>query len=364
MSGKPSRIPRVALLWHGDREARQSATLAEGRFHGVAEALGTVGIETEPAVYNDDFVHEVRAQLSSVDGVLVWVNPIEQGRDRTVLDAMLRQVSDAGVFVSTHPDTIQKLGTKEVLFRTQGMTWGCETHMYASAKELRDRLPLQLNDGKTWVLKQYRGNGGNGVWKFETSPSDPTLVRVRHALRGSVQQDMTFEEFLVQCEPYFAGAGRMIGQAYQDRLADGMVRCYLVGDTVVGFGHQAVNALFPSPPGASPDEAPQPGPRLYYPPTMPEFQAIKAKMETEWLEALRRTVDLGPDALPLLWDTDFLYGPKTESAEDTYVLCEINVSAVSPFPEEALGPLAYAVQQRLAARASHPRPSSNISRST
>ena len=54
---------KVALMWHGDREARKNATLAEGRFRGVAEALGQVGIAAEPAVYANEFVDEVREQL-------------------------------------------------------------------------------------------------------------------------------------------------------------------------------------------------------------------------------------------------------------------------------------------------------------
>ena len=86
----------VALMWHGDREARQSATLVESRFRGVAEALRQVGIVPEPAVYAEKFVEEVREQLLQVDGVLVWVNPIEQGRDRSTLDAMLSQVAERG----------------------------------------------------------------------------------------------------------------------------------------------------------------------------------------------------------------------------------------------------------------------------
>jgi hypothetical protein len=39
---------------------------------------------------------EVRAQLLRLDGVLVWVDPISDGRDRVVLDAMLRQVEASG----------------------------------------------------------------------------------------------------------------------------------------------------------------------------------------------------------------------------------------------------------------------------
>ena len=78
---------------------------------------------------------------------------------------------------------------------------------------------LRLEEGKPRVLKQYRGNGGNGVWKVEQHPSDPALVRVRHALRGSVEQDIPLDAFLTQCEAYFTGSGRLIDQAYQERLA-------------------------------------------------------------------------------------------------------------------------------------------------
>ncbi len=344
------KLPVVALLWYGDREARDASTISITRFQSVAEALRTVGVETQTAVYNDEFADEVSNQLTKCDGVLVWVNPIEQGKDRTKLDALLRVVSDKGVFVSAHPDVILKMGTKEVLFRTQDMSWGCDTHLYETMQELEDRLPQQLKSGKPRVLKQYRGNGGNGVWKVQKHPSNSALVRVRHALRGSVEKELPFDDFLKECEIYFAGAGRMIDQAYQERLVDGMVRCYLVGNTVVGFGHQAINALFPTPPESAPGDAPQPGLRLYHPPEKKEFQAIKTKMENEWLTDLYRTLDIEAESLPLLWDADFLYGAKTESGEDTYVLCEINTSAVSPFPDSALEPLAHAMKERLCAR--------------
>jgi hypothetical protein len=131
-----------------------------------------------------------------------------------------------------------------------------------------------------------------------------------------------------------------------------MVRCYLVGDEVAGFGHQEINALFPAPPGAAPTAAPPPGPRLYYPPTKPEFQAIKSRMEAEWLPDLCRTLGIETRSLPVLWDADFLYGPKTASGDGTYVLCEINVSAVYPFPEEATEPLVRTTRERLAAHQS------------
>jgi hypothetical protein len=227
------------------------------------------------------------------------------------------------------------------------MSWGCDTHLYSTAEDLREQLPLRLAEGKPRVLKQYRGNGGNGVWKFEKHPNDNTLVRVRHARRGSVEEDIPLDEFLQRCELYFLGPGRIIDQVYQERLTDGMVRLYLVRDKVVGFGHQEINALFPALPGSPPEVAPQPGPRLYYPASKPEFQILKTRMEVEWLPAMQELLDIDNQSLPVIWDADFLYGPKATSGEDTFVLGEINISAVYPFPESALEPLARDIQRQI-----------------
>jgi hypothetical protein len=172
-------------------------------------------------------------------------------------------------------------------------------------------------------------------------------IRVRHAQRGSVEEELTLGAFLGHCEPYFAGEGRMIDQAYQERLPEGMVRCYLVHDQVAGFGHQAVNALFPAPPDAPPSEAPQPGPRLYYPPDQPEFQAVKKRLEHDWLPAAQRLLDIPTERLPVLWDCDFLLGPKDRSGADTYVLCEINVSSVAPYPDSATAAIVAATRAQL-----------------
>ncbi len=52
------------------------------------------------------------------------------------------------------------------------------------------------------------------------------------------------------------------------------------------------------------------------------------KAEFEWVPAMGDLLDLDTLSLPVIWDADFLYGPKDESGVDTYVLCEINVSAL------------------------------------
>jgi hypothetical protein len=353
---------RLALLYPGDREARENAAPEKSRFLRVFQALEQLGLQAEPCVYNDDFCDEVRRQLMHVDGVLVWCNPIEGGRDRARLDAMLRDVAAAGVFVSTHPDIILKLGTKEVLYRTRDIGWGCDTHMYCSLDQMRRELPDRLSRSGARVLKQYRGHSGDGVWKvaLATPAAGETLVHARHAKRGSIEEKIRLAEFFDRCERYFAGEGRMIDQAYQSRLPDGMIRCYLVHEKVAGFGHQAINALYPAPAGGGPEDAPQPGPRLYHPPTLAEFQPLKRRLESEWVPALQRLLGIETAQLPVLWDCDFLLGPKNDSGDDTYVLCEINVSSVSPFPDSAVTLVAQAAGARACAarsgRGGAPRP--------
>ena len=350
---------RVAILYPGDREERRNARPDNNRFADLFRAFASSGIEAEPAVYHDDFADEVRRQLLQVDGVLVWVNPIHDGRDRSVLDALLRDVAGAGLFVSAHPDIILKLGTKEVLYRTRGLGWGSDTQLYRSMEQMRRELPGRLATGRARVLKQYRGNGGDGVWMVQPvahgqdAPLPETLVRVRHAKRGSREETMTLQSFFDRCEPYFVGAGCMIDQAYQERLPEGMIRCYLVHDKVAGFGHQAINALYPAPPGAPATAAPEPGPRLYYPPTRPDFQALKSSLEQEWLPAMQQLLSIDTASLPVLWDCDFLLGARDEAGEDTYVLCEINVSSVAPYPESAIAPIVEATAARLQAARHH-----------
>jgi len=104
---------KVAILWRGDAEARQSATPQNNRFYRIFEELAAVGIHAEPAVYDEAFADEVREQLLNADGVLVWVDPIQRGKTRSELDALLRDVATRGPWVSAHPDVILTIGVKD-----------------------------------------------------------------------------------------------------------------------------------------------------------------------------------------------------------------------------------------------------------
>jgi hypothetical protein len=57
-------------------------------------------------------------------------------------------------------------------------------------------------------------------------------------------------------------------------------------------------------------------------------------------------LDIDARDLPVLWDADFLHGAKTSDGADTYVLCEINISCVIPYPVDAVAVIAEAARQK------------------
>jgi hypothetical protein len=344
------KLGKLALLWRGDRQARSEATARNSRFNHVFEALAKLGIQAEPAIYADEMADEVRQQLLGCDGVLVWVDPISEGQNRTMLDALLRDVASRGVWVSAHPDVILNMGVKEVLYRTKQLGWGTDTHLYRSAEAFRGEFPLRLRTAGPRVLKQNRGNGGQGVWKIEliSAPIDAAaMVRILHARRGSVPEAMPIGQFMERCEAYFANEGCIVDQPFQARLPDGMIRCYMGADKVVGFGHQFIKALIPPPPEGPDSPAAQPGPRIMHPASATQFQELRKRTESEWTPQMMRLLGIDAGSLPIVWDADFLFGPRDASGQDTYVLCEINVSSVFPFLETAPTEIARLAMARL-----------------
>jgi hypothetical protein len=338
-----SRLGRIAILWRGDQAERRGATPGTSRFNAIFAALADVGVDAEPVVYEDDVLDAVRAQLAKVDGVLVWVNPIHEGRNRVNLDALLREVAQRSVWVSAHPDVILKMGTKEVLYRTRTMGWGCDTALYRTADAMRAELPTRLADGPR-VIKRNRGNGGQGVWKVEALASPRPMVRVLDATKDT-PEELSLDEFLNRCAGYFED-GCVVDQAFQARLSEGVVRCYMAGDRCAGFGHQKVKALVEAP-SAHADA----GRRLYTSNADPRFQRLRRLMEDEWTPQMISLLGIARRDLPMIWDADFMLGPSSADGTDSYVLGEINVSSVFPMPDEAPREIARRVADRLRSRA-------------
>ena len=326
---RADRNVRVGILWRSEWDPVDPAGPIDGcRLHGMFDAFEDIGVAAVPVVYSDEDAGAVRELLLGLDGVLVWVNPIEQGLDRSKLDPMLREVADAGVWVSAHPDVILRMATKQVLVDTAAMSWSADSHLYSTLDQLLLELPDRLARGPL-VLKQQRGMGGTGVWKVEAE-SLP-LVRVQHAAKNSSPEVMPLGSFVARCERYFANGGSMVEQPFLPRLPEGMIRVYLSHDRVVGFAHQYPRGLLDS------EEALRlPTEKVFSLPSAPEYQALRHLMQSEWVPELQRIVDVDTRSLPAIWDADFLYGPKSAAGDDTFVLCEINASSTFSFPEPAM----------------------------
>jgi hypothetical protein len=311
--------------------------------------------------------------LSAVDGALVWVDPVSEVGDRRELDAVLRDAADAGVWVSAHPDVVDRLGTKEVLVTTRNLSWGCDVHLYQSPQEFRREFPERLAAHRVRVLKASRGNGGRTVWKVRLADDSPpagvsseTEVVVQHArVRDGSRTVMRLHELMDECVPGFAawgGAGRLVDQEFIPGITQGIVRCYLVGAEVVGFARQYPDGARPLGPlrvdAASGPSAEAvmglPSSKTMYPPDEPAFSELRQRLETEWVPAMTGLLGLVPDDLPTLWDIDLLLADPDHGSPRQlgrrFVLCEVNASSVIPFPPGAPTRITAHVSRALARR--------------
>jgi hypothetical protein len=168
---------------------------------------------------------------------------------------------------------------------------------------------------------------------------------VQHAVRDSVPESLSVDEFAARCEPYFDGNGLMVAQPYQARLAEGLIRVYMTHDQVVGFAHQYPRGLLPPADASTTTTA-----KTFELPSAAAYGDLRNRMESEWMPEMQELLSLDTHRLPVIWDADFLYGTKTTSEDDAYVLCEINASSTFAFPEHAMPTVAKAATQRIQER--------------
>lgn len=321
-------MSRVALVF------RPRGPGDDARFATIAEALVAESFSPELCPYDETHEAETLAQLRGCAAALVWVNPVQDGRRRLGLDALLRQAALAGVAVSAHPDVIDRLGVKAVLWSTRDLGWSGDARFYGSVEDLMRGAPRTIGQGPR-VLKPNRGANGDGVWKV--TACGPGEVVAREASASEARRQ-SLAAFLAERAAELDAVEGIVDQAFLPRVREGMVRVYLSGARVAGFGVQAGVALA--------DRAVTP--RLYAGPDDPRFQDLRARLEVDWAPRLAAILGLSIDDLPLIWDADFLRG----EGPDGWVLCEINCSSVYPMPGQAPAIIAATLRSRL--RASGP----------
>jgi hypothetical protein len=334
--------PTIGILLYGTDVAPRNAATEE-KYRLLVEKMFERQWEVRTLTYHDSGRNALHRDARDCDAVLVWINPTEPQLDRTALDAFLRELAADRVLVSAHPETILRIGTKEVLVATQSLSWSVDTVAHRSPAEFRAQFPARIRRDGTRVLKQYRGHSGQGVWKITARAAD--TFELRSASRAEPPRELEEHALFAFFDAeVFARGSYLVDQQWVATMDHGMVRAYLCGTKVAGFGYQEIVALYPTAPKDDFTRQ-QPSRRHYYTENCFLFQRLRARLEQEWIPGLQRISAMRPDEFPLLWDADFFFGNGHGSE---FLLCEINASCVSPFPESAITPLLVELERRLA----------------
>lgn len=333
----------IAILIFGEAHSTRNA-LEEEKYKNLALAFRENGFDISSVIYNDTIANQLSNELLQYDAILVWVNPVEQGNNRKILDALLIKLSASRCFVSAHPDVILKIGTKDVLYKTRETEFGGDVKLYHSFEDFKERFLASQKPPAIRILKQYRGNGGDGVFKIDATQFTQNKIIVTHAKKGDEEKKLSTGDFFAAFKIYFNDGGVLIDQPWNEHIINGMVRCYLTGTKVSGFGYQEVNALYPDK---------KPGKRYYFSEDCGLFQDLREIMENKWVPRLQRITGTETEMMPVIWDADFFINSiNTEKTNEKYTLCEINVSCVSPFPESAIPYIVEEVRKRIDGRKS------------
>jgi hypothetical protein len=338
----------IALILYGDIGSTRSA-FTDDNFKELAESLVAAGFNVESVLYHHSKAKQLISDLDRFDAALSWVNPrerLEKSEDNLCLDDVLLAISKKGVFVSTHPEIILKIGTKEVLYTTRHMDWGGDIELYADFEDFKTRFIYSLDKLGVRIIKQYRGESGRGIFKICFEDSDHKNIRVVHAVSGDEAQLFSKNEFYNEFKKYFENNGMLVNQPWANGIANGMVRCYLTGTKVSGFGYQETVALCPQTDDVNSKVRPT-SKRFYFSEDCGLFQDLRKIMESKWIPQKQEIHSIADDAMPLLWDADFFINEvNTEKTENKYTLCEINVSSVSPFPPSCVKHIVEALRIR------------------
>ncbi|MFN0212966.1 MAG: Cj0069 family protein [Saprospiraceae bacterium] len=335
----------IALLVFGESGSNRNA-LTEEKYKGLASAFAAKGFQVDSVLYNDLIADRLAKTMLIYDAILVWVNPIEQGNDRKKLDALLIELSNKGCIVSAHPEVILKIGTKDILYKTRKTEFGGKTKLYPTFDEFKIQFFDTDKPSPIRILKQYRGNGGIGVFKIDTTDFKINRIGITAADGDAEERIISESDFFEEMKFYFANNGMLIEQEWNPNIINGMVRCYLTGTKVVGFGYQEINALYPDTENRGKSKTPNK--RFYFTEDCGLFQDLKKIMETSWVAQLQEITAIENEKMPIIWDADFFINKiNTENTREKYTLCEINVSCVSPFPESSIPYIIEAVSNKI-----------------
>ncbi len=172
-------------------------------------------------------------------------------------------------------------------------------------------------------------------------------IKIIHAISGVKERTLSLDAFNIEFKSFFSNNGMLINQEWHKNTINGMVRCYLSGTKVAGFGYQEINALYELNNIATETYFP-PSKRYYFTENCGIFGDLKKIMENKWVHQLQKSLSITQSMMPVIWDADFFINDINKpNVEAKYTICEINVSCVSPFPPSAIKFIVNEVRDRL-----------------
>ena len=95
-----------------------------------------------------------------------------------------------------------------------------------------------------------------------------------------------------------------------------------------GFAHQYPRGLLPPADASTATTA-----KTFELPSAPAYGDLRGRMESEWMPEMQEILSLDTHTLPVIWDADFLYGPKTTPA--TTHTCCVRSTPAPPSPSRS-----------------------------
>lgn len=319
---------------------------------GALKTVSAVFQFLEESMGDENGVARINAALktflvSNVHGIIVRNNPgTLSAHSQKKFDNMLRELSDAGVMMMSHPDVMSTLGAKDALVKIKDLNCGLEdTEVYYDPESFiegfRKSLAFQPR-----VIKQNRGSQGEGIWIVKLKdenycstygecivPLDAEIV-LMEAWDNHIEIH-TVGEFLEFCihgrteysgvwtstgqGRYFEGGievgAMMVDQRFLPRIVEGEVRCLFVGSELVDIVHKK-----PKEGGLSATLA---SGAIYtkYAPDAEKFASLVGHLKKD-VPRIMESFDMSDRPLPLLWAADYIYG---DTDDDLYI-GEINCS--------------------------------------
>lgn len=250
--------------------------------------------------------------------MLIWIDPLDRNLKNGKLDELLKYHHSRGVNISAHPSSIEKIGTKKILYDLKDTIWSNDICLYHSIAEFKSSFFESFKANRIRVLKQYRGNDGIKVYKVKYINEMYEVVEAPKNSKPMIVDINRLAEIVFENNDQI-----IINQEWFDELDNGVVRCYFVGSKIGGFGYQEINAFYPH-------ETLSPRKRFYLTEKCGLFRDLSDKVKNNFIPTLLDKANIKEEELPFIWDADFFIG------SDRYILCEINASCVSPFPPSTI----------------------------